>query len=1112
MKARISRAKTIPCRTIVCSRWACLAFLFAAATLLSPPKASATTPSITVSASSPLVASPLTILGGGSVTVSGTGFDANKPLMLWLDTSGNGHLELGEPAYPRPILTDGTGAFTMPDTDWPMTDVPAGVFFIQAGACSAAPTVGLCVGTAGVAQAQLTIKLGLSHSSFGGGTTIGVTGYGFSSSTTVHVWYDNDPNGVFVGGSASTSPSTDSTGAFTTSLVVSASPGDHYFHAGSSATPENSIKFHVDNCWFQECMIDDADTICMIGLSPSDTFLGTNLTDCKKVDTSYTEPRCPTLTPLSACTLLNSPPGGYDFSNTGPTFMGAGLLAALTAELGPPPTGCVAMTAAIASAEGGYNNSVPDKVSLEAIACSSSPFGVLEPYIGGVELSGHDVPDKDVVRGAKVAIYAAAAAAGAAAEAAALATGVDPVTATAAGVAAAATALGASQEIVAEATVAGALACGYVNYYCNGSDITKTILQHPDLQRQAIPIPFLQPPIHDAPTPNPCAAAGVNGTCWGGIIGWAKVACKTLDAQLDSNRVGVCERPDKDDPTKYSQLPVPGSAGSPDNSGVDEQCTTGTVIGLSIGYDGDVSFDVSGPDVLRLVNYHNYLPGPGGTEPPNGIDIEIPVADRPLFLSTLTSLRPGMTVHVCGRWVADMHMLWNELHPVTSLSIVPPDQPPTADAGSPQTLEATSPAGASVNLSGTGADPDNDPLTFSWSEGSTTLGAGAQVTVTLPIGVHTITLTDDDGRGGTGTSTVSITVQDTTPPSFTPPSNQTLEATSPAGAVGTFSATAIDIVDGTDPVICSPASGSTFSFGTTTVNCTSTDAHNNSSSGSFTITVRDTIAPTIACGSPDGLWHQPDVSIACTSSDSGSGLKNPSDANFLLSTSVAAGTETAAAQTGMHQVCDISGNCATGGPVGPIKVDKKGPSVTFIAPADGSVYMLNQSVTVNFSCMDGGSGLNTCNGTVAKGGTLDSFTSSVGPKSFTINASDNVGNTTSKTVNYSVTYNICLLYDPTKAKKSGSTYPIQIQICDVGGHNVSAPGIIVHAVSVTMASTNAPGVLDDAGNSNPDFDFRYDGGSYMFNLKTTGNSTGTYNLNFTAGSDPLIHSVPFQIK
>jgi hypothetical protein len=30
-------------------------------------------------------------------------------------------------------------------------------------------------------------------------------------------------------------------------------------------------------------------------------------------------------------------------------------------------------------------------------------------------------------------------------------------------------------------------------------------------------------------------------------------------------------------------------------------------------------------------------------------------------------------VAVCGRWVADMNMLWNELHPLTSISILTDD-------------------------------------------------------------------------------------------------------------------------------------------------------------------------------------------------------------------------------------------------------------------------------------------------------------------------------------------------------------------------------------------------------------------------------------------------------
>ena len=111
-------------------------------------------------------------------------------------------------------------------------------------------------------------------------------------------------------------------------------------------------------------------------------------------------------------------------------------------------------------------------------------------------------------------------------------------------------------------------------------------------------------------------------------------------------------------------------------------------------------------------------------------------------------------------------------------------------------------------------------------------------------------------------------------------------------------------------------------------------------------------------------------------------------------------------------------------------------------------------------------------------------------------------------------YEICPLYDSSMAKKSGSAYPIKIQLCDANGDNMSSPSIVVHAVGVTRTSTNAPMVLDDTGNANPDFDFRYDASlnGYIFNLSTKGYSTGTYNLNFTAGADPATHSATFGVK
>ena len=73
---------------------------------------------------------------------------------------------------------------------------------------------------------------------------------------------------------------------------------------------------------------------------------------------------------------------------------------------------------------------------------------------------------------------------------------------------------------------------------------------------------------------------------------------------------------------------------------------------------------------------------------------------------------------------------------------------------------------------------------------------------------------------------------------------------------------------------------------------------------------------------------------------------------------------------------------------------------------------------------------------------------------------------------------------------------------------------MVHAVSVTLTSTNTPVQFDDTGNANPDFDFRYDSslGGYIFNLSTKGFRTGTYSLSFTAGLDPEMHAVSFAVK
>jgi hypothetical protein len=79
---------------------------------------------------------------------------------------------------------------------------------------------------------------------------------------------------------------------------------------------------------------------------------------------------------------------------------------------------------------------------------------------------------------------------------------------------------------------------------------------------------------------------------------------------------------------------------------------------------------------------------------------------------------------------------------------------------------------------------------------------------------------------------------DATPPVVTVPTGVVSNATGPAGAVVSFVTSATDEVDGPVPVTCSPASGSTFPIGTTTVTCTATDSSSNSASASFTIHVK----------------------------------------------------------------------------------------------------------------------------------------------------------------------------------------------------------------------------------------------------------------------------------
>src|SRR5205085_3257033 len=87
----------------------------------------------------------------------------------------------------------------------------------------------------------------------------------------------------------------------------------------------------------------------------------------------------------------------------------------------------------------------------------------------------------------------------------------------------------------------------------------------------------------------------------------------------------------------------------------------------------------------------------------------------------------------------------------------------------------------------------------------------------------------------------AFAVADTTPPVLIGgAADRTVEPTGSAGAVVKYDVPlGDDAVSGSVPVVCSPASGSTFPVGTTTVSCRASDSRGNVATESFHVTVVD---------------------------------------------------------------------------------------------------------------------------------------------------------------------------------------------------------------------------------------------------------------------------------
>ena len=111
-------------------------------------------------------------------------------------------------------------------------------------------------------------------------------------------------------------------------------------------------------------------------------------------------------------------------------------------------------------------------------------------------------------------------------------------------------------------------------------------------------------------------------------------------------------------------------------------------------------------------------------------------------------------------------------------------------------------------------------------------------------------------------------------------------------------------------------------------------------------------------------------------------------------------------------------------------------------------------------------------------------------------------------------YGLCLLYDPGKSHKQGSTVPLKLQLCDSTGQNVSSSSHVVHVTGLTKVDDSSSAVVEDSGHANPDDDFRYDAelAGYIFNLSTKELTSGTWRVSFTVDGGSTTYSLTFDVR
>jgi hypothetical protein len=262
-------------------------------------------------------------------------------------------------------------------------------------------------------------------------------------------------------------------------------------------------------------------------------------------------------------------------------------------------------------------------------------------------------------------------------------------------------------------------------------------------------------------------------------------------------------------------------------------------------YSGFFVEGVSMPNFLAFSVAEGYPTGPETitfAQPVQSVSIKVGAADEGLAVLAAYDGATMLGVDAIGlsTTVATLEVAFEQISHVmivfTSQTLVVDDltwttgNPPTIDV--PDSIVVPNDAGQAGAVVPYVADASDEgaPLTPVCTPPSGSF---------FPLGQTTVNCSVVDSEGDSGSASFTVTVNDTEAPVVHVPDDMTVGVDQGQnGAIVSYSpATATDNSGATTSPVCTPASGTLFPIGTTTVSCIATDAANNAGSATFTVTV-----------------------------------------------------------------------------------------------------------------------------------------------------------------------------------------------------------------------------------------------------------------------------------